>query len=220
MTESWNDLRLTRRVKPGDGRSLKPFRWWQILRRSVLSIALPIGASSERAAVYTVEVKHGGDLQTGEIMASLYRDGRREAVSKVPARFPVPGGHIEVRTSEAGMRRAHFVADDGAEHRLAPDPRSGEGRRMRFASEHPTASAAIGAVSVALLLVGVGLNLLQIIEPISQIPPIADTVGSFESPLRLPIWLNVALGLGAAAGAAERAMRMRYHWLLDGGGAT
>ena len=34
-------------------------------------------------------------------------------------------------------------------------------------------------------LVGVGLNLLQIAEPISQIPPSADTVGTFESPLTL-----------------------------------
>lgn len=71
-----------------------------------------------------------------------------------------------------------------------------------------------------MLLIGVGLNLLQIAEPISQIPPIATTLGTFESPLRLPPWLNLALGFGAAAGAVERGMRMRHHWLLDGGAGT
>lgn len=119
------------------------------------------------------------------------------------------------------MRRCHFVADgDGSETRLAPDPRSAEGRRMNFAREHPAASALIGALSVVLLLIGVGLNLLQAAQPISEIPAIADSLGTFESPLRLPVWLNVTLGIGAVLGATERAMRMRYHWLLDGGAGT
>ncbi|WGW12842.1 hypothetical protein LWF01_03450 [Saxibacter everestensis] len=217
MTASWNQRRLAKRVKPGDGRPLKPFRWWQMTRRSVLSITLEDGTQQ---VGFTVEVRHGGDLKTGEIMARLYRDGQLDAESKVPARFPVPGGHIEVRTSEAGMRRCHFVADDGTERQLMPDPRSAEGRRMRFARERPIASGLIGAVSVLLLLIGVGLNLLQIAEPISEIPPIADTIGTFRSPLHLPLELNLALGLGAAAGAVERAMRMRYHWLLDSGAGT
>lgn len=88
---------------------------------------------------------------------------------------------------------------------------------MRFAREHPAASGLIGAVSIVLLLVGIGLNLLQIAEPLSEIPPIADTIGTFESPVHLPLWLNIALGFGAAVGATERAMRMQYHWLLDSG---
>jgi hypothetical protein len=91
MSASWNERRLAKRAKPGDGRPLKPFRWWQMVRRSVLSITLPL---------------------------------------------------------------------------------------------------------------------------------IAATLGTFESPLRLPPWLNLTLGLGAAVGAVERAMRMRYHWLLDSGAGT
>lgn len=217
MSTSWNERRLARRVQPGDGRPLRPFRWWQMLRRSVLSIELPVG---DRTEVHTVEVRHGGDPVTGEVMARLYRDGRLAAESRVPALFPVAGGHIEVRTSEAGMRRSHFLADDGTEQRLVPDPKSAEGRRMRFAREHPTASGLLGAVSVIALLIGLGLNLLQIAEPISRIPPIADTIGTFQSPLHLPVWLNVALGLAAAIGAIERALRMRYHWLLDSGAGT
>ncbi|WP_285105526.1 hypothetical protein [Promicromonospora sp. MEB111] len=219
MTARWNDRRLVKRVKPGDGRQLAPFRWWQMTRRSVLSIALPTDPATPRGetSVYTVEVKHGGDPETWEVLAGLYRDGRHVAESKVPALFPVPGGHIDVRTSEAGMRRAHFVADDGTEHRLEPDPKSAEGRRMRFAREHPAASGLMGAVSILLLLIGIGLNLLQLAEPLSEIPPIADTIGTFVSPVHLPLWLNVALGFGAAVGATERALRMRYHWLLDSG---
>ncbi|MFD5694127.1 hypothetical protein [Streptomyces rubiginosohelvolus] len=218
MGLSWNDRRLERRVKPGDGKPLKPFRWWQMTRRSLLSIVLPVGGGL--SATYTVEVKHGGDAETGVVRARLYRDGICEAESKLPARFPAPGGTIEVRRSEVGMRRCHFVADDGREARLVPDPRSAEGRRMNFAREHPGASALIGAVSVVLLLIGVGLNLLQAAQPISEIPAIAESLGTFESPLRLPVWANVTLGVGAALAATERAMRMRYHWLLDGGAGT
>lgn len=91
---------------------------------------------------------------------------------------------------------------------------------MNFARQHPGASALIGVVSVVFLVIGVGLNLLQAAQPISEIPAIADSLGTFESPVRLPIWLNVTLGFGAAIGATERAMRMRYHWLLDGGAGT
>ncbi|MFE9380292.1 hypothetical protein [Streptomyces sp. NPDC006855] len=220
MGLSWNDRRRERRVKPGDGKPLRPFRWWQLTRRSLLSIVLPVGDGGGLSATYTVEVKHGGDAETGVVRARLYRDGFCEAESKLPARFPVPGGRIEVRRSEVGLRRCHFVADGGGETRLTPDPRSGEGRRMNFAREHPGASALVGAVSVLLLLIGVGLNLLQAAQPISEIPPVAESLGTFESPLRLPVWLNVTLGVGAVLGATERAMRMRYHWLLDGGAGT
>lgn len=217
MSSSWNERRLSRRAKPGDGRALKPFRWWQMMRRSVLSITLPVGGGS---VVHTVEVKHGGDATSGVVRAGLYLDGHLRLESRLPARFPVAGGHIEVRKSEGGMRRCHFVGDDGTEQRLVPDPGSAEGRRMRFAREHPAASGLIGAVSILLLLIGIGVNLLQLVEPVSRIPPIAATVGIVESPLRLPLWLTIALGFGAVVGAVERAMRMRYHWLLDGGAGT
>ena len=217
MGSSWNERRLTKRATPGDGRPLAPWRWWQLTRRSVLSITLP---TQGRPVVHTVDVKHGGDALYGVVRAGLYLDGFLRLESKLPARFAVEGGHIEVSRSKAGLRRCHFIADSGTVRRLAPDPRTAEGRRMRFEREHPTASGLIGAVSILLLLVGIGLNLLQIAEPISRIPMIADAFGAFESPLRLPLWLNLALGFGAVVGAVERAMRMRYHWLLDSGACT
>lgn len=216
MSSSWNDRRLTRRARPVDGRPLTPFRWWQLLRRSVLSISLDDGG---RPVVHTVEVRHGGD-SNGVVRARLYLDGVLTLESRLPARFPVDGGHIEVRKSQGGMRRCHFVAHDGTTRALVPDPRSAEGRRMRFARHHPVASALIGAISIAMLLIGIGLGALQAVGPVSEIPPIAATLGTFQSPVRLPVWLNVCLGLGASAAAIERALRMQYHWLLDSGAGT
>lgn len=217
MSASWNERRLAKRVKPGDGRLLKPFRWWQMTRRSVMSIALPVDG---RQVIHTVEVKHGGDAESGVVRAGLYLDGHLRARSRVPARFPVAHGHIEVRTSQLGLRRCHLVAYDGSQRPLEPHPKSAEGRRMRFGREHPALSGLLGVVSVLLLLTGVVLNVLQAAEPISEIPYIAGMIGSFESPLHLPGWLNLAFGFGAAAAAIERAMHMRYHWLLDGGAGT
>lgn len=206
-----------RRIEPGDGRRLKPFRWWQMTRRSVMSTTLVVDG---RPVVHTVDVRHGGDASDGVVRARLHLDGALDRVARVPARIPVAGGRIEVRVSAAGLRRCHFVGDDGEERQLVPDPRSAEGRRLRFARAHPGASRVVGAVSVLLLLVGVVVNALQVAEPLSEIPPIADAWGTFESPLHLAPPVNVGLGLAAALGATERAMRLRYSWLLDGGAGT
>lgn len=216
MLARWNDRRLARRARPADGRPLRPFRWWQLLRRSLLSTTLEVDG---RPVVHTVEVRHGGD-GNGVVRAGLYLDGVLRLESRLPARFPVEGGHIEVRRGPAGLRTCQVVTHDGAVRTLEPDPASAEGRRQRFARRHPRASALVGAVSVLLLVAGLVLGAFQAAQPLSQIPPIASTLGTFESPLRLPIWLNLGLGLGAAAAAVERGLRLRYHWFLDGGAAT
>lgn len=217
MLKDWQRRRAARRVKRGDGRPLKRFHWWQMfLGRALLHLQL-IGDDGRRA-VYSVDVRHQGDREDGVVRAQLYRDGRHHAVSKVPAVFPVEGGAIEVATTGVGVRRCHYVAADGTERQLIPDPKSAEGRRARLDRDHPSASRMIGVVSVVMLVVGVGLNLLQILEPISRIPPIAENLGVFESPIHLPLWLNITLGLAAALASTERALRLRYHWLLDAGG--
>jgi hypothetical protein len=74
----------------------------------------------------------------------------------------------------------------------------------------------IGRFSLIMLLIGAGILALQIIEPVPRIPPVAARIGSFESPIHLPLWLNITLGLAAAAASTERALRLRYNWLLDG----
>ncbi|RZT86914.1 hypothetical protein EV383_3813 [Pseudonocardia sediminis] len=214
MLTEWKRRRAVQRVKPGDGRELKRFRWWQMFAgRALLHLDLP--GRDGRGVRYSVDVRYMGSGENGEVVAQLYRDGRHHASSRTPAVLPVEGGAIEVATSAFGVRRCHYVADDGGERRLVPDPASGEGRRARLERERPALSRAIGAVSVVMLVVGVGLNLVQILAALSRIPPIAENIGVLVSPIHLPIWLNIALGLAAALASTERALRMRHHWLLD-----
>lgn len=94
MTAGWNDRRLVKRVKPGDGRQLEPFRWWQMTRRSVLSIALPTDPATPggEASVYTIEVEHGGD----------------------PADVALGFGAAVGATERAMRMRYHWLLDGGA----------------------------------------------------------------------------------------------------------
>lgn len=214
MFDDWRRSRAAKRVKPGTGRPLKPFRWWQLLTRSLFFLRLPADVGG--AAVYAIEVRHLGNKETGVIEAHLYHDGIHQAVSKTPARFPVQDGTIEAETSAFGMKRCHYLAADGQERQLDPDPRSAEGLRARLDHAHPALSRAIGIISVVLLAIGVVLLIPQIIEPISEVPPIADTIGTFTSPIQLSIAQNVAVTLVFVAASTERALRMRYRWWLDG----
>lgn len=213
MSQTWRERRAARRVKPGDGRPLQRFRWWQLLTRSLFTLRL--ADADGRETLYAVDVRHGGDAATGEVVAKLYRDGVQHARAKVPASFPVPGGAIEVASTMFGLKRCHFVGDDGREHQLTPDPRSGAGRRARLDREQPRLSRVIGAASVVFLLIGVALLGLQLAEVVTELPPVAERIGIFVSPVHLPLWLNIALGAGAALASTERALRLRYHWLLD-----
>ena len=213
MFEDWKRQRQAKRVKPGDGRPLPRFRWWQMLSRSVFTLELR--QAGGRVASYAIDVRQWGDKDDGEVRARLYLDGVQHAVSKVPARFEVPGGAIEVVVGNFGMKRCHFVAADGAETQLTPHPRSAEGRRARFDGEHPVASRVIGAVSMVAVLIGVCLALLGIAEAVTQAPPIAEVVGVFDSPLELPLWLTITLGVAAVLGSIDRALRLRSSWLDD-----
>ncbi|MCD0443089.1 hypothetical protein LO763_05535 [Glycomyces sp. A-F 0318] len=202
-----------RRLKPGDGRALQRFRWWQLPLRSLFWLR-PTGGGP-RGAAYAVDVRHWAQLDDAKVRAHLFVNGRHAAESKLPAAFPVEGGTVEVAMSAYGIKRCHYVPAAGPARRLAPDPASAEGRRARLEAAHPGLSRGIGAASVLMLVVGLGLNLLQLAEPISQIPPIAERVGTFTSPVRLPLWLNIALAAGAALASMERALRLRYTPLLD-----
>jgi hypothetical protein len=215
--ESVKRRRAAGRVRPGSGRVLQGFRWWQLPGRALFYLRLA-HAGGGRDRVYAVDVRHWQNQGSGGVKADLYCDGRHVAKSKLPAAFAVEGGTIEVAMSGAGIKRCHYIADGGGERQLSPDSASAEGRRARLEHNHPRLSTAIAAASAVMLLIGVVLLVLQIAAPISQIPPIAESVGSVTSPVDLPVWLNTALGAGAIVASIERSLRLRYHWLLDTAG--
>lgn len=165
---------------------------------------------------WSVDVRLWGDSD-GEVRAKLYRDGLQHAVSKLPAAFPVPGGTVEVVASGYGLKRCHYVTEEGRERQLVPDRASAEGRRARLERNHPAVGRALGVASVVVLVVALVLGLPQIAEQITQIPPVAENIGTFTSPVALPASVNIGLTVAALLASTERALRLRYHWLLDGG---
>lgn len=204
------------RIKSGNGRPLKHFRWWQPLSRALFYLPLADGGGPH--VVYAVDVPYWQRVMTedGTGKAHLYLDGRHHSESGLPAVFPVPGGAVEVESTAFGLKRCHYVTADGAVRQLIPDERSAEGRRARLDSEHPVVSRVIGVVSLILLTVPIILVVPQIIEGVSQVPPVAQRFGTFTSPIDLPLWLNIALGLCASTSSVERATRLRWNALLDG----
>ncbi len=227
-----------RRARAGDGRPLAPFRWWQVLTRSQLSLEIPDAADpayppmAQAAATsppaghpptgqprtvhtYTVDLRQLGDADDGEVRARLFRDGALVSVSRLPARFPVPDGHIEVAAGTFGLKRCHFVPAAGDERQLIPHPRSAEGRRAAFDRDHPRASRVLGILSLIVVVAGVCLTVPQLIETLSQIPVIADTIGTFTAPVHLAPALNVGVTVLVGLASVERALRLRSSW-LDG----
>ncbi|MEU6768040.1 hypothetical protein ABZ916_36725 [Streptomyces sp. NPDC046853] len=215
MLKEWRLRRAVQRVKPGDGRPLKRFRWWQMTFRALFYLRLT--EVDGRGTVYAVDVKHAGNSSTGQIEANLYRDGRHHARSRLPAYFPVPGGNIDVRGSNFGLKRCHYVTDKGTEHQLTPDRESAEGRRAHLDRAHPGLSRVIGVLSSIVLIIALALLLSQLLATVTEVEPVAQRIGTFTAPVRLPGWLNFLVGFTAAAASTERALRLRYHWLLDGG---
>ncbi|MFJ8791591.1 hypothetical protein [Streptomyces sp. NPDC102462] len=117
-----------------------------------------------------------------------------------------------------GMRRCHYVTDEGPEYQLVPDPRSAEGRRARLEREHPALSRAIGLLSLSVLVAALAVLIPQVAEQLTRAEGIARHTGTFTSPIGLPKWGNTVLGLATAAAGTERALRLRYSRLLDGAG--
>ena len=213
--EEWRNRRAARRIRSGDGHALARFRWWQLFGRSLYYLRLPDGAGGH--TVYAVDVRHNRSDSDGYTNADLFVDGRHHARSRLPAAFPVPGGTIEVKQSAFGLKRCHYVTADGAEQRLQPDRSSAEGRREHFDRAHPALSRGISYLSTTVLLVSLAFLVLQLLEKLTQPAPIAAQIGTFVSPVDLPVWLNVTLGVAAGLASTERALRLRFSWLLDGG---
>ena len=214
--------RQLRRAKPGDGSALKPLAWWQLLTRT--QFFLDPAESEGRSARYTVDVHflasplERGKIADGERHApvALYRDGLQQQIATAPVAFAVPGGVIEVGTSDYGLTRMHYVREDGSPAgALRPHRRSAEGLRARLARRHPAASRLTGLVAVLILLVGLVLTVPQAVELVTSLEVVAAQVGTFTSPIQLPAWLNTALLVAGIIAAFERALTLRNHWLID-----
>jgi hypothetical protein len=203
---TWSERRAKRRVRPGDGQSLPPFRWWQILHRSLFFLDTP-------EARYAVDVRQLGDARDGEVRARLYRDGAQTAISTLPARFVVEGGILEVAVGGFGMKRCHLIAPDGSETLLTPHPESAEGRRARLERRRPRLSRTIAVASTVIVLAGVTVGMLQLADPVSQIPPVRAAIGTIPTLVTLPLWANIAIAVATAIASAERALRLRSSWI-------
>lgn len=215
------------KVKDGDGSEIKPFRWWNLLTRSRFVIDLPdakrpLHRRGEEPATtrpddepatrrYALDVNYFDDDEH----VFLYRDGRQHAVSPTPAVFPVPGGVIDFAASMYGVKRVNYVPDQGEPVQLSPAPGTGEWRRARFAQRYPAISRTIGLVAIVILLASLVVLLPQVAAQISQIPPIADNLGTFQAPIQLSAEANTALTIAGVFAALERALSMRSHWLID-----
>jgi hypothetical protein len=215
MIREWRRGQALRRVEPGDGRPLKRFRWWQIPSRALfhLRLTLPDG----RQEVYSVDVRHGQNQSSGNVRARLYLGGRLHSQARIPAVLPVPGGVVEVRMSGFGLKRCHYVTDDGAEHQLTPEPASAEGRRARLDRSHPTLSRCLAALSASVLVAALAVLVPQLVEQLTAPAAVARHTGRFHSPVDLTTWGNIAVGIATAVASTERALRLRYSRLLDGG---
>lgn len=196
------------KARPGDGSRLQPYRWWQLFARSLFSVELD-------GRVFEVDVRHGRDSSSSKRPAALYRDGVQVLAGNLPVAFPVPGGVIEVAVSQYGVKRMHLVDDDGREQVLRPHPRSQEGRRAAFDRRFPRTSAAIGAVGLVVLLVGLAVTLSAAAEQVTRIEVVALHVGTFVSPVHLPGWAKFALPAAGALAAVDRALRLKSTWMAD-----
>lgn len=216
-------LRRTKKVRPGDGRALREYRIRDLFSRSLFFLQLADRTGDRH--VYAVDVRHFVDEISGsekgaeapkESPAALFRDGIQIHRADLPTAFPVPGGVVEVAISMYGMKRVHYVPDDGGGERvLQPHRRSHEGLRAAFSRRFPRASAVIGGIAIVVLLASLALAVPQGLEMLTRIDFVAERIGAFTSPIHLPGWLNITVITAGVVAAVERALTLRSHWLID-----
>lgn len=207
-------------ARNGDGSTLRGYRVTEVFSRTLFFAEIPEPTGVRE---YAVDIHYFADeLETGEQQddrpappAAVYRDGVQILRSDIPSVFPVPGGVIEVVASMYGLRRMHYVPDEGPALQLRPDPRAPEGLRARFARSFPRTSAAFGRVATIVIVVGVIVAVPQALETVSRLDVIAEQFGVFTSPLRFPGWLNGMLAMATVVAGVERALTLRSHRLAD-----
>lgn len=198
-----------KKIQRGDGHQLKPFRWWQLLSRSLFYAPLQTEDGTPRT--YAVSV----DYFDWEDNADVYLNAKHYARAKLPTSIPVEGGAIEVAATSYGLKRMHFVTQSGQEHVLKPDGASAEGLRAKLANRQPGLSRAIGMLAVVILLTMLPIGLLQLVEIVSHTDVAANFMDPFTSPINLPEWTSTPLLILSILAATERALTLRNHWLID-----
>lgn len=190
----WDDGRDS----TGDGDAYRPVRGWQVLWRSGF-------ATWHRGHEYVVDV----DFLDWDERIRLYRDRRLVGEQRRRAVFDLPGGAaVEARLSTYGMRYVRLVDGDDVRD-LDPLPGTAEAWRDRLHADHPDASRALGAVSWTVLVVA-------LLTQVPQLLGLLSGVTGWDPPaLVLPGAVNTVLSVGGVAAAVERALRRRYHPLLD-----
>src|SRR5699024_3396132 len=176
-----------KKIQPGDGHQLKPFRWWQMLERTLFYA--PMNTQDGQPRTYAVSV----NFFDWDDNADVYLNGKHHARAKLPASIPVEGGEIDVATTFYGLKRMHFVAPTGEEQVLKPDGASAEGLRAKFAQRRPVLSRVIGILAALMLLILLPIGVLQIIEVVSQTGLAANFMEPFTSPINLPEWTSTPL---------------------------
>lgn len=197
------------KIKPGDGHQLKPFRWWQMLGRTLFYA--PLETDDGQLRTYAVSV----DFFDWDDNADVYLNGKHHARAKLPASIPVEDGVIEAATTLYGLKRMHYVAATGEEQVLKPDGASAEGLRAKLAQRKPGLSRAIGILAVIILLTLLPIGLLQLVEMGSHTDVAANFMDPFTSPINLPEWTSTPLLVLSLLAAMERALTLRNHWLID-----
>lgn len=201
--------RRSKKIKPGDGHPLQPFRWWQLLGRSLFYA--PLQTDEGAPLTYAVSV----DYFDWDEQADVYLNGKHHARAALPAAVPVEGGTIEIATTMYGLKRMHFVDDAGNARVLQPDAGSAEGFRAKLAHRKPALSRAIGVAAIVILVVSLPIGLLQIVEFFSHTDMGQNLMDPFTSPVNLPEWASTPLVVLGVAAALERALTLRNHWLID-----
>lgn len=187
--------------KPGDGSALAPLAWWHFVYRTV-------HGTQHAGTRWEIDV----DFFDIDEKIRLYRDGRLDRIQRSKARFELDdGARIEAALSTYGLRRGHLVLPDGTERRLTPAPRTAERWRADLERDHPTVSRRLAAVSWTVLALALLLQIPQILEMGSEM----TGWYAFTSPITLPGPVNATLTVAGVLAGLERALRMRYHWLLD-----
>lgn len=187
--------------RPGDGSALRPVSGWQWMWRGVFG-------TRHAGTRWDVEV----DYFDWDEKVRLYRDGVQERVQRGTSRFDLDdGARIEVAWSTFGLKRAQLVPAGGDVTQLAPAPGTAERWRADLDRDRPTLSRRLGTASGLVLLLAVALQVPQLLE----VGATATGWYEFTSPVTLPGWLNGPLGVAAVLAGVERALRLRYHWLLD-----